>query len=166
MVGVAAYLVYGTSIKPPGSDGNVLSQLPAGAATYTALVLITSHVLVAFGLLLQPLLIQVEIALGLPSPYAQAPEGSPLADPKVGLEGEDDEDNINDKKSDENSAPGGGRSSAAASTSASSSSSSEPALRLSLSAPRLAIDSVLASSNIGGSERTMVSVAGRWREIR
>ena len=68
MVAWAGYFIYGNAIGAAGIDGNILNRLSNGAPKIVAQALITTHVFSAFGVLIQPVLVQLERALGLPEP--------------------------------------------------------------------------------------------------
>ena len=70
MVAWTGYGIYGTSIEEV--DGNILSKLSEGPATIIARVLVTTHVLCGYSLLVQVVLLQLERAVGLPEPYLNA----------------------------------------------------------------------------------------------
>ncbi|XP_021379846.1 amino acid transporter ANTL2-like [Mizuhopecten yessoensis] len=56
----AGYFVYGKTL-----DANVLNNLPSGGVSYTALLLVTFHLVLAFIIVLNPMLQEVELALHL-----------------------------------------------------------------------------------------------------
>ena len=70
MVAWAGYAIYGNALGAEGIDGNVLNRLSYGVPKIVAQALITTHVFSAFGALIQPVLVQLERALGLPDPYS------------------------------------------------------------------------------------------------
>ena len=67
MVAWTGFAIFGDSLA--AVDGNILSRLSYGPATVLALALITSHVLSAYSVLMQPLLLVMERIAQLPDPY-------------------------------------------------------------------------------------------------